>query len=277
MLPNFFVIGAAKCGTTSVCTLLGQHPDVFMCDPMEPHYFGRKDPVKTRAWYEEHFDDVTNETAVGEGSTSYTRPDLVADCASEIADLAPDARLIYVVRNPLRRLESDWKMRKREGWATGGPIANAATRDDTMLLTQGMYWQNLNHYRRRFEDEQICVVFLEDFSESPSEEMRRSFAHIGVDTDVELEDPGEPRNSSSDFRRPRRGAGWLREVGLVDIARRAVPGPVFRAAKRLLTRPDRYDVRWDPDARERVAAELFGDAQRFLDYCGKPEDFWDLR
>lgn len=276
MLPNFFVIGAAKCGTTSLCTLLGQHPDVFMSDPMEPHYFGRDDPEKTRAWYEGLFDGVEGETAVGEGSTSYTRPDLVERCASEIAAQVPEARLIYMVRDPVRRLESDWKMRKHEGWATEGPIARAVTREDTMLVTQGMYWRNLSHYRSEFAEEQILVVFLEDFAESPREELDRCFAHLGVGSDVDLEEPGRPRNSSSDFRRDLMVGRWLREIGLVELAREVLPDAIFTWGKALLTRPDRYSVRWDPEVKEQVVRNLAGDARRFLEYCGKPADFWAL-
>ena len=70
MLPNFIVIGAPKCGTTSLCHLLGNHPQVFMSKVKEPHYFGRKDPTKTLLWYEEHFVGAEDKKAIGEGSTS---------------------------------------------------------------------------------------------------------------------------------------------------------------------------------------------------------------
>lgn len=274
MLPDFFVIGAAKCGTTSICSLLGQHPDVFMSDPMEIHYFGREDPHKTRAWYEEHFSQVTGEVAVGEGSTSYTHPHIIEACASEIASLVPGARLIYMVRDPIRRLESDWKMRMHEGWAVGDSINEAVREPGTTLLRHGLYWRNLNVYRERFADEQILTVFLEDFVASPQGELKRCFTHLGVDPDVDVEDPHRARNRSGDFRRDRPIGRWLRNAGVIARARRSVPKWVFSVGKAALTRPDRFTVRWAPDVKREVLDRLEGDSRRFLEYCGKPGDFW---
>lgn len=274
--PNFFVIGAAKCGTTSMCTLLGQHPDVFMSDPMEIHYFGREDPEKTRSWYMSHFQDVEDESAVGEGSTSYTHPHIIEACASEIATAVPDARLIYMVRHPIRRLESDWKMRKHEGWAPEGSINEAVRDRDTTLITHGLYWKNLEVYRRYFSDDQILVVFLGDFSGSPQDELERCFSHIGVDEDVMVEGAHEPRNQSSDFRRDRWLGHLLRRGGVVSLARLYLPEQVFEAGKRILTDPDRYSVDWRPSVKRQVARELAQDSRRFLEHCGKPPDYWTL-
>lgn len=275
-LPNFFVIGAAKCGTTSVCGLLGRHSDVFMSDPKEIHYFGRDDPEKTRSWYRAHFDDVDGESAVGEGSTSYTHPHIIEACASEISSAVPEARLIYMVRHPVRRLESDWKMRKHEGWVPDGSINDAVRDPDTTLISHGMYWGNLCVYRRHFRDEQILVVFLEDFSRSLPRELRRCFSHIGVDTDVSVHGADRPRNQSSEFRRDRALGEWLRRRGVVRWARGLLPDRVFSAGKKLLTEPDRYSVEWDAETKRRVAAAFEEDARGLLEYCGKAPDFWSL-
>ena len=78
MLPNFIVIGAAKCGTTSLCDLLGAHPDVFMSTPKEPRYFSHSNEGhRTLDWYESLFGEVTDQSAIGEGSITYTHPDLI--------------------------------------------------------------------------------------------------------------------------------------------------------------------------------------------------------
>lgn len=276
MLPNFLLIGQAKCGTTSVYTQLGQHPDVFVSDTKEPHFFGRDDVDESLPEYEALFDGVEDESAVGEASTSYTRPDIAERCAMNIARLIPDVRLIYMVRNPIRRLESDWKMRKHQGWAPDGPISEALNYDGRSLIKLGMYWRNLSHYRDRFDEEQILVVFLEEFAECPSEEMERCFSHIGVDPDVPLQDPNRSRYSSSDFREDRLAGRILRKLGLVRVARDLFPSAVFERGKRLFTRPDRYEVEWDPEAKERVVETLAPDARKLLRYCGKPEDYWQL-
>ena len=192
LLPNFIVIGAAKCGTTSVCDLLGAHPQVYMSDPKEPCYFSHMDDeVRTRAWYESLFADVHDERAVGEGSTAYTHPDVIETTAARIRADIPDCRLIYMVRHPVRRLESDWRMRLHEGW-TPDSISEAVQQQPT-LVSHGLYWQNLSVYRALFSDEQILVVFLEDFMRNPDAELARCFAHIGVDPDVPERVIGERR------------------------------------------------------------------------------------
>lgn len=275
MLPNYFVIGAAKSGTTTLCTLLGRHPDVFMSTPKEIHYFGRNNPTKTREWYEAHFASAGSHRAVGEGSTSYTHPDIAAACAKEIAVAVPDARLIYMVRHPLRRLESDWRMRKHEHWAPEGSVNVAVREAGTTLIRHGLYWQNLSVYRRHFPDEQLLVVFLEDFSKSPQIELARCFAHLGVSPDVEIGNPTLRENRSEGFRRDSPVAGWVRHAGLLPTVRKVLPQRLFSWGKSILTNPDRFTVEWDPEVRSWVLGQFRDDACQFLRHCGKDPRFWD--
>jgi hypothetical protein len=273
MMPNYLVIGAPKCGTSSLCDLLGQHPDVFMSTPKEIHFFGRKDPKKTPAWYRAHFDAAAGKSAVGEGSTSYTHPDIIHDCATQIAAQIADCRLIYMVRNPLKRLESDWKMRAHEGWAKGSSISESVDLQPT-LLTQGAYWTNINVYRSLFPDEQILIVFLEDFSRDPNRELARCFAHIGVKPWSGVRNPERPRNASSEFSRDRGLGRIMRGSRAFAALRNSVPQWVVDAGKAVLTERPQYIVTWDPEARTRVIAALQEDATRFLEFCGKRPDYW---
>ena len=137
MLPNFIVIGAAKCGTTSICDLLSSHPDVFMSNPKEPCFFSHmNEDFRTRDWYESLFDAVSGESAVGEGSTAYTHPDVIDATSRQILEAIPDCRLIYMVRHPIRRLESDWRMRRHEGW-TSESISEAVMQQGPSKLSRG--------------------------------------------------------------------------------------------------------------------------------------------
>lgn len=155
-LPNFIVIGAAKCGTSSVCRLLGSHPDVFMSDPKEPAYFSRRNGFEElRGWYTGLFRGAEGKHAFGEGSTRYTHPEFMELSASRISREIPDCRLIYMIRHPIHRLESDWKMRHQEGWTPDS--INQAIAKQPILVKHGMYWTNLNVYRKYFRDEQILV------------------------------------------------------------------------------------------------------------------------
>lgn len=100
--PNFFLIGAPKCGTTALADYLRQHPDVFFCTPKEPNYFNRDYAdcdTPTLARYLDYFADAkSTHIAVGEGSTAYLHS---AVAVAEILAFNPDARFLVMLRNPV--------------------------------------------------------------------------------------------------------------------------------------------------------------------------------
>lgn len=107
--PDFFVVGAPRCGTTSLCRYLARNPQICFSRPKEPHYFSRIDhlpsPEKLKRDYLErcfsHFSD--SHRAVGEGSVSYL---YLPGTIERINELNPDSRFIVLVRNPLSMLPS---------------------------------------------------------------------------------------------------------------------------------------------------------------------------
>ncbi|SRR6056297_999156 len=101
--PNFFIIGAPKCGTTSLYYYLKDHPDIFMAEPKEPHYFStdfsdkfRK--VLTREDYLNLFKEAKKYKAVGEGSTEYLYS---KEAVPNILKFNSEAKFIVMVRNPI--------------------------------------------------------------------------------------------------------------------------------------------------------------------------------
>src|SRR5262249_39324802 len=120
VLPNFFVIGAPKAGTTSLYEYVAQHPDVYMSPVKEPAYFkprhppGGEDaePEDRLAAYVALFDGVAGEHVVGEATPSYLQS---ASAAARIRDAVPDARLVAVLRNPVDRAYSGYSMRVQQG------------------------------------------------------------------------------------------------------------------------------------------------------------------
>ena len=132
-----------KSGTTTLCHLLGKHPDIFMSNPKEPNFFCRPD-IYARGfeWYESLFEDAAGQTAIGEGSTSYTKAHLFPGVPEKIASYRPDVKLIYIVRHPLERIESQW---------TFNVIHNQAhqsfaktLRDDPHLINTSRYWWQIS-------------------------------------------------------------------------------------------------------------------------------------
>ena len=101
--PNFFIVGAPKCGTTSLSKYLGQHPNVFFCSPKEPYYFAtdfhRHHYVDNLADYLALFSTASSEQlAIGEGSAGYMYS---TDAIPRIMEFNDQAKLIVMLRNPI--------------------------------------------------------------------------------------------------------------------------------------------------------------------------------
>lgn len=99
--PNFFIIGAPKCGTTSLAFWLSQHPNIFITNPKEPRYFSPDIvPVQlTERSYLNLFNNASYEhKAVGEASVTYFRSKLAI---SSILQKFPDSKFIVCIRNPI--------------------------------------------------------------------------------------------------------------------------------------------------------------------------------
>jgi hypothetical protein len=100
MKPNFFFIGAPKCGTTSIASFLSGHPDIFISNPKEPHYFEEEIPrgVKSLKSYESLFARAKDHhKIVGEASTGYLYSKSAVD---RILSYSPNARFLVSIRNP---------------------------------------------------------------------------------------------------------------------------------------------------------------------------------
>lgn len=274
MLPNFFVIGAAKCGTTSLCALLGQHPQVFMSNPKELHFFS-KDCLFTRGleWYEAYFREAQDEIAVGEGSTTYSNQCIYPDAPERIAQYLPRGRLIYIVRHPLDRILSNWlyvlHIRK---WPHVRKSLDETVRRWPRYINVSMYWKQISVYRRHFSDAQILPLFFEDLIATPGPVMRRCFEFLGVDPCFRAEGAKVPRNPTRATGLALRGARRLR---LGELGRMVLPEWMLTWIRNSLSRPIERPE-WPLETNRFVVEHVEEDARRFLSYCGKPEDFWQF-
>ncbi len=89
MLPNLLIIGAAKCGTTSLHEYLGAHPEIFMAGRKELELFTRDDWRERIGWYEEQF--PVDAPVRGESTPTYTMAPYLASTSERMHELVPDA------------------------------------------------------------------------------------------------------------------------------------------------------------------------------------------
>ena len=199
MLPNFFVIGAYKSGTTSLYEYLAQHPQVFLPRVKEPNYFAfaapgekRETPVfqksvKTLDEYEALYEKAGGFVAIGDVSPEYMTSH---SACRTIRASVPHARLIAILRNPVERAYSDYLMYRRDGkehladfsQALEAQAERAARLDPTgFYISTGFYGEQLARYYELFPAAQIKVFLLEELQSDGPRVLSRMFEFLGVD------------------------------------------------------------------------------------------------
>ncbi len=207
--PNFLIIGAAKAGTTSLYHYLRQHPQIFLPDNKEPHYFsfaerkylefGNKKyklPKYSFDWYSylKLFEsaDAKKSVAIGEASVSYL---CSASAPHNIRKRLPNVKMIAVLRNPVERAFSHYLMGVRDQWAPA-TFAEALSLEDEEAATprtnpvafnhcykrMGLYGDQIERYRSIFEKEQLRIYLYEDLLSNPTKLISDIFQYLGVDS-----------------------------------------------------------------------------------------------
>ncbi len=213
--PNFLILGAAKCGTTSLYYYLSQHPDVYMSDPKEPFFFEAEYDKGMEYYWKKYFSGWHGEKAVGEARH---RNLYLPYVAPRIKESIPDAKLIVVVRNPvdrayshwwhwysrneeplsfedaiymdLKRIESGITFEGEEGarlWSRNLNPKTGKTKFRT-YIDSGYYAQQIKRYLNLFPESHIKVIFLEDLQHNPQFVVSEVWKFIGVDPEYTLKD-----------------------------------------------------------------------------------------
>jgi hypothetical protein len=274
-LPNLVVIGGLKCGTTSLHHYLNLHPEIGMSRPKELNYFVEElNWGLGEDWYANHFADA--DRVRGESSPHYTNEPRFTGVAERMSDtLGPDARVIYVVRDPIDRMLSHF-LHNVGGGYDRRDLETALSDPDSAYLHRSLYAMQLEPYLNCFGGDRVEVVTREELLYERAETMRRLFALLGVH-----EDFTSPQFSREWETGSGKGSGGFR---LMD---RAVRLPGLRALDRNFDRlPE--SLRWvverivhDPgsgeaqkpavpaDLRERLEERLRPDVERLERLTGR--------
>lgn len=273
--PTFIVIGAAKAGTTSLSKLLGQHPQICFSNPKEPRFFSH-DENYTRGWdwYQGCFPGAEKAIAVGEGSVHYSMQELFPQTAARIARDLPEVRLIYIVRHPMDRIASHYRMYHKG--RPDYPSLNALVRKPDLwpnFIGASRYWQQIQAYRALFPDEQIRVLFFEEFFQNPEQSAGSLFDFLGVDSQVSLQDARKRHHAALVDKPVLQAARRLPAYRLLSsLLPRRLRKEIRRAY--LARRPEQTEGRWDEETYAWAAAQIAGDARTFLEFYGRPQDTW---
>jgi hypothetical protein len=274
MKPNFLVIGAMKCATARLCDVFAAHPQMFVCTPKEPEFFC-DDAVFARGWdwYESLFADARGKIAVGEGSTGYTKQMRFPQAAERVAKYLPEAKLIYIARHPLKRIESHWLLRTAAGF-DALPFGEALKKWPHIVDTS-LYWKQINRYRDFYPDENLLLLFCEDFVSNPHDIIKRAYRFLGVNPELATADPAQPKHVRGDARGDGAVIRLIQKLPGASALRNLAPKRGRKVTTKL-RKPPPNRPEWPPELRREVIQQLADDTAEFLKFCGKPSDYWKL-
>jgi hypothetical protein len=220
VFPNLFIIGAMKAGTSSLHEYLHQHPEIYMSRFKEPQYFaphttregvawgqGNPYPEPGIDWYLRLFKDAGDVKYAGESSVSYSALPSKSGCAERLYDFNRDARIIYLMRDPIERTISHYWHRVASGYE--GRDMLTAIRQTQGFLDYSNYAMQLRPYLEMFGRAQVFALTTEELRDAPQQTLRRVFAWLGVDTEVSIETDIKHNVGPRKLRQTRRGAIFI--------------------------------------------------------------------
>ena len=196
-IPNLFIVGAPKCGTTAWATYLGEHPQVFFSDPKEPGHFQTDFPGTLHspgeAEYRALFRDAGAATAIGEGTPRYLFSTVAA---ANIKAFNPEAKILIFVRDQADYLPSLHNQQLFNGseviedfeiaWRLSpNRVAPSSAREPRFLdyMAQGRFHEQVMRFVDAFGREQVRVFHFDDWTRDPASIYREILAFLGLDAD----------------------------------------------------------------------------------------------
>jgi hypothetical protein len=196
--PNFFLVGAAKAGTTSLYHHLKSHPQVFVPERKEPNYFATPpppdEPLLDTGWcctldeYQSLYRGGRGIAAIGDLSTSYLSDEFAP---RRIHEACPNAKIIIMLRDPVIRAHSYYLMHLRMGGESAPTFWEALERDKHRNKTSwftswqyveaGLYYEQVRRYVDTFGSGQVLIRLFDDLTKNPEELFQDIAGHLGID------------------------------------------------------------------------------------------------
>jgi hypothetical protein len=277
-LPTFLVIGAMKAGTTSLWRDLRAHPQVFMPEVKELHFFSNPDRFELGFdWYAAHFAAAGDAIALGEASTNYTKHPRRTGTAARVAAAIPDVRLVYAVRDPIERIRSHY-LHVAHGHEERRPLA-VAVWEDPEYLDISRYRTQIDQYLAHLDRSQLLVITAEDLRRERAATLEQVFRHLGVDPrPPKVERAAPSLNRSDEKRLDTAVSARARRVPGYELARHLTPRPVRRLLARVAKRPltTTVDAHLPDDVRHALERELHDEVAGLREFLGPSFDGWGI-
>lgn len=281
------IIGTMKSGTTTLFNYLNQLPTIAGASPKEPAFFAFDDVfAQGRTWYDGLFRfDPAHHVWALEGSTDYSKAPFCGDVRARMATFDDaEFRMIFVMRHPLRRIESHAKHTQRNPRELGRNLTDRADNSlDSGISPVSMaiahYAGQLDRYRDLFDKGKVLLLTFEELIADPETHVGRVCTFLGLEPPSVL----VPPENENRFISKRRRAGWwdrLRGLpGVAPLVKAIIPQSARRALEKATAEPVRVSGRFTltPDEETALIAELRPDLIRLRDVYGVDvERLWGI-
>jgi hypothetical protein len=285
--PTFLIIGAMKCGTTSLHHYLRLHPEVQLPQLKELNFFsgppsrfpypaGSK-RIERLEEYERLFDPMAK--ARGEASPNYAVYPRRVGVPERIKAVVPGAKLIYLVRDPVARTVAQYRLQvatANEKRSLGEALSNLA--DPYSIYTcPSFYAMQFDQYLQHFRQDQILVIDQADLLYQREATLRKIFHFLSVDDSFVSPKFAERLNTRNDHRQYSQFVVLSRLARRTPLMRLPRSTRVFmrRSIERVVSRP-LEDVTLDNDTRRRLEELYVDDVTRFRSLTGEAFGSWSI-
>lgn len=277
MLPNLIVIGAAKCGTTSLHYYLNLHPQISMSKEKELDFFvGERNWSKGLVWYESQF---TGDAKIhGESSPKYTFYPFYAGVPERMCAVVPEAKLIYVLRDPLERIISQYFHNYASGQEDRSFAQALTNLKHNPYVCRSRYYMQLEQYLPYFLQSNILLITQEDLSRQRRQTLQKVFRFLNVDDSFYYRKFSNIRHKSRDKRRKNRIGLLLTRMPGMNVIKR-LPPDVQWHVERLIYFPFSHKIerpKLDERLRQELIDNLKDDISRLREYTGNDFEGWCL-
>lgn len=228
---DFVIIGAAKAGTTSLASWLGKHPDVCMSQPKETMFFGSPKLFDQgiNYFHSKFFSHYQGEALLGDATPAYSNRDRHPGTPERVHAVNPAAKIIYIVRHPLKKVESSWQMHtnfsseivktpENRLYAKKASEGFQAYVQDSALFDHFVevcsYQYQLAAWENCFPSDQIYVMFLEDLASRRDVELMKLSNFLGLTPDHLL---SGQLNAENTFKERRKLHWFVHYVGKLQV------------------------------------------------------------
>lgn len=279
-LPRFLIIGAMKAGTTTLYRdMLASMPDIYLPADKEPEALTDDAVLRPagRGTYAALFARARPGQLCGEASTAYTkRPDYEAVAERARRVLGPEVRLIYLMRHPITRIESQMRHEMALGEQIGDP--NVAVRQTPRFLAYSQYAYQLDPWLNRFGRNALLALSFEDYIADRVGTLEQVAAFLGVRFLAEGIRAERAYNETE--AKPVVTARW-EPIYSSDLYRRVLrpwlgAGTRERLRRLLLPKANVERVHFDASTRQFLVDQLLPDQGTLRQVLGAGAPHWDL-